>query len=718
MRIKLAIYILLTLFMTSGCIEEVQSESPYGKVFLSIGDIRTEINNENPQTRATVDGEWIKGDKVKTVVTFLDGEGAEISGQVHIITYEYGDEGWQTKTGGPSISLVSQVRSIKVDAEMEHNYENEIIDEGGNITQEGDKEGDIPVRGRETMSATKIIDNVIPTDIYTIQLVTEDWLRTSSLIEVINLNTAAEITIQKESETAMVSRNSTKAYFHVNPDAEYLAYVENEGVIKTYRINEKHLVSGNKYVLDLNTRPSDNESFSPDIDIVIPEYPGYLKYEDEYGNMTYVVINAQGLKNAFEEADIKHPDATIILQNSVDMTGIPWKPFGNSTQDGFKGTFDGNGKVIEGLTSTDFIPTENFPDKTESESYITSHYQCTGLFAYLAEGSLVKNVILKDISIEITAERPDVDVIIGSIVGINKGTVENCHLIGTPTISGGFKLSGSGIAGAAGDYDTRVGGIVGMNHEGGKVVGCSVLGKGTIESKNNHFIMAAGIVAYNFGDVVACYIDANHFNAPDYFVGDDNTGTNYKPEYPGYDKLLQGIKIIAISDHSDNPVTDAGGVVAYNDNKPLDKNDDSNVTGRVVGCYSNLDHQSILQSLQPNNATPTSRKGTITSQDGYGQTTYSFWSAYGGNETAYAIGNHTNASSSTTHTGAIHSHPNYPNVGKVNGSSSGKSWVWPTANSANGVAGTMNTGISNYGGCAWRYHNTYNIEFQPTLYKP
>ena len=83
------------------------------------------------------------------------------------------------------------------------------------------------------------------------------------------------------------------------------------------------------------------------------------------------------------------PNATFVLADDIDLSGINWTPIGIDSDNFFQGTFDGNGHVISGLTIDNS----------------TSDYQ--GLFGYLHSGhnpdthtAIIKNVALVDASVK------------------------------------------------------------------------------------------------------------------------------------------------------------------------------------------------------------------------------------------------------------------------------------------------------------------------------
>ena len=142
--------------------------------------------------------------------------------------------------------------------------------------------------------------------------------------------------------------------------------------------------------------------------------------------------------------------------SDIDMTGQEWTPIGATYKKSFTGSFDGNGYTITELTI---------------ESYEDNH----GMFGYIGEGGIVKNIALINNSISGAED-------VGGLVGYNSGTVKNCYSTGS-------------ISGAIG-----VGGLVGYNS--GTVQSCYTTGNVT----GDH-MFAGGLVGYNSkkGIVKNCY---------------------------------------------------------------------------------------------------------------------------------------------------------------------------------------------------------------------
>ena len=85
-------------------------------------------------------------------------------------------------------------------------------------------------------------------------------------------------------------------------------------------------------------------------------------------------------KSLYESAGLVNggkTDINITLDKNIDLTGKGWTPIGTSFDNSYKGTFDGGGHTITGLT-------------------VTTNDQFVGLFGYLNRAGTVKNVVMPD----------------------------------------------------------------------------------------------------------------------------------------------------------------------------------------------------------------------------------------------------------------------------------------------------------------------------------
>ena len=161
------------------------------------------------------------------------------------------------------------------------------------------------------------------------------------------------------------------------------------------------------------------------------------------GNGSYTVTSADGLINVAELVNGGKTDINITLGKNIDLTGKGWTPIGTNYEKRYKGTFDGRGHTIKGLT-------------------VTTNDQFVGLFGYLDKAGTVKNVVME--GIQITSNHVLMSGNTGGVVGYSWGTIENCSVSGS--------VSGT----------VYVGGVVGAQIDG-SITGCSSSAtvKGTVD---------------------------------------------------------------------------------------------------------------------------------------------------------------------------------------------------------------------------------------------
>jgi len=187
----------------------------------------------------------------------------------------------------------------------------------------------------------------------------------------------------------------------------------------------------------------------------------------------------------------------IALINNIDIKGGEWRRIIGSVSKPFKGTFDGKGNVISGVN-------------------INNSHDCLGLFAHLDNGT-IKNL---GVQVDINGRG-----IIGGLVGINNGTIENSYVIGS------VKGERGDIGGLVG-FNTRtgviknsyskaivegfnsVGGLTGSNL-GGTItnsyamgnVRATVFGNRDVHVFNGGWV--GGLAGYNNGTITDCYATGN-----------------------------------------------------------------------------------------------------------------------------------------------------------------------------------------------------------------
>ena len=176
---------------------------------------------------------------------------------------------------------------------------------------------------------------------------------------------------------------------------------------------------------------------------------------------SYTVTSADGLMNVAELVNGGKTDINITLDKNIDLTGKGWTPIGTSFDNSYKGTFDGGGHTITGLT-------------------VTTNDQFVGLFGYLNRAGMVKNVVME--GIQITSNH--MFGCTGGVVGYSWGTIENCSVSGS--------VSGTDC----------VGGVVG-SQKAGSIIGCS----SSATVKGTHYV--GGVAGEKWGTIIACYATGN-----------------------------------------------------------------------------------------------------------------------------------------------------------------------------------------------------------------
>lgn len=200
----------------------------------------------------------------------------------------------------------------------------------------------------------------------------------------------------------------------------------------------------------------------------------------------YVIANAEQLDKVRN-----YLDSHFVLNGNLDMdvtsynTGSGWVPIG-TTSSPFTGTFDGNGKEINGL-------------------FINSGTSI-GLF-----GTITANAKISDLTLQratINASGSNVGILVGYMQG---GTIRDCYVEGRVTSSNGSFYTG-GLVGRMGSEATitsshanvdvfgysGVGGLVGVNDG-------SIQQSYSEGSVGGNFTQIGGLVGENFGTVNQAY---------------------------------------------------------------------------------------------------------------------------------------------------------------------------------------------------------------------
>ncbi|MEH2863433.1 fimbrillin family protein [Segatella copri] len=212
---------------------------------------------------------------------------------------------------------------------------------------------------------------------------------------------------------------------------------------------------------------------------------------------SYTVTSADGLMNVAKLVNGGKTDINITLDKNIDLTGKDWTPIGTDYDYSYKGTFDGGGHTITGLT-------------------FTTNDEYAGLFGWLNRAGTVKNVVME--GVQITSNQI-YGGSIGGVVGSGWGTIENCSVSGsvsgTVYVGGvvGVQIGGS-ITGCSSSATVKgtvdVGGVAGQTNSSATLTACYATGNVIIEMAPKKNIAGGSLVGMNAGSsLLACYATGN-----------------------------------------------------------------------------------------------------------------------------------------------------------------------------------------------------------------
>ena len=212
---------------------------------------------------------------------------------------------------------------------------------------------------------------------------------------------------------------------------------------------------------------------------------------------SYTVTSADGLMNIAELVNGGKTDINITLDKNIDLTGKDWTPIGANVDNSYKGTFDGGGHTITGLT-------------------FTTNDKYAGLFGRLNRAGMVKNVVME--GVQITSNQI-YGGSIGGVVGFSLGTIENCSVSGS--VSGTVYVGGVvgaqwgvSITGCSSSATVKgmvyVGGVAGQTNGTITMTACYATGNVIIEMDPKKNIAGGSLVGMNAGSsLLACYATGN-----------------------------------------------------------------------------------------------------------------------------------------------------------------------------------------------------------------
>lgn len=151
-----------------------------------------------------------------------------------------------------------------------------------------------------------------------------------------------------------------------------------------------------------------------------------------------------------------------ILSCDIDLGGQSWRPIGDSEETAFKGSFDGRGHSIRGLS-------------------IRGEGQFLGLFGYLDNSGIVSNLRVENASIVFEGRG---GASVGAVAGYSKGIIDACEVV---------KSSVRAAGNASRPDPVHAGAVAGFNDDG-VIINC-VSEQNSVhiaDKKNNRREVAAG----------------------------------------------------------------------------------------------------------------------------------------------------------------------------------------------------------------------------------
>ena len=207
--------------------------------------------------------------------------------------------------------------------------------------------------------------------------------------------------------------------------------------------------------------------------------------------------------------DVKEIDMSSVCHEANTATNteeLSWDPIGNSNNNKYHGTFDGNGKTIRNL----YI---------NATSVITGFYGCAGFFGY-ADGGSIKKITFDNAKVMSTG-----DFWTGVLAGVAGSCIENIKTLANCSVEG--KSYVGGIAGVAKDNIINcenlakvngafyVGGIVGgYEYSGKSITLCANYGvvtgsEHTVGGMAGYFGSGTLQNSANYGDVTGAFYVGN-----------------------------------------------------------------------------------------------------------------------------------------------------------------------------------------------------------------
>ena len=218
------------------------------------------------------------------------------------------------------------------------------------------------------------------------------------------------------------------------------------------------------------------------------------------------------------------------LNAGIDMAGEEWEPIGSPNRS-FRGTFDGNGKVIKNLSigsKDDPMQLGTVTIKDDEGNEKTQTRNVAGFFTSLQSGAAVKNLKMENCGFYGASNAGAQTGLVAGYAGSGV-IIDNCEIKGVSEVTcskgnafhGGLvgRLEGAAMINCICDVDVKcentaaypeAGGLAGMNN-GGLIANSCMLGDVVAEtgSNNEGYTLAGLLTGYQGGDIVNCYTNGS-----------------------------------------------------------------------------------------------------------------------------------------------------------------------------------------------------------------
>jgi hypothetical protein len=177
------------------------------------------------------------------------------------------------------------------------------------------------------------------------------------------------------------------------------------------------------------------------------------------------------ISDSAELAAIKdNPSGKYYLTADIDLGGVEWIPINN-----FSGILDGQGHVVKNMMITN-LNTSIYGDNL-------------ALFGSMSTNASIKNVGIKDLSINIDSAGTGSGYCIGALCGFNGGTIDNCYVTGDVSIH----VDSSSVGGISGVnrgsifncYNEATISVIGCGNQIGGIAGSSEYGSVSMDNCHN-----------------------------------------------------------------------------------------------------------------------------------------------------------------------------------------------------------------------------------------